>query len=270
MSDYTTNDELKRCSKCNEYKPKTPEYFSRDKNRKDGFYAHCKLCQKEYRTDNSDAIKEHKKLYHLQNKTQISKNNKAYYAQNRDNVLARIKSQYPLKRLMILDYKKKYHQENKERIKERLFSYRKNNRQVIAKKIKKWIANNPEKYREMNVRNARNRRARIFASIANFSLSDESYLRSYFDNRCVYCGRFEDENFVMHLDHFIPLAKGGQHTAKNIVTACGKRVNAYHPETSCNLSKGGKDPYEWISATFDDSVASEIIKRIYDYFDSLE
>ncbi|MFE4367961.1 MULTISPECIES: HNH endonuclease [unclassified Streptomyces] len=49
--------------------------------------------------------------------------------------------------------------------------------------------------------------------------------------RCAYCpdGRAE------HLDHVVPLSKGGTDTADNMVPACAK----------CNLSKGAKTLMEW-------------------------
>jgi len=39
-----------------------------------------------------------------------------------------------------------------------------------------------------------------------------------------------------HADHFIPLSNGGTNERKNIVCSCGQ----------CNLSKGSKDPFDFI------------------------
>ncbi|MFD9903142.1 HNH endonuclease [Streptomyces sp. NPDC059063] len=48
---------------------------------------------------------------------------------------------------------------------------------------------------------------------------------------CLYCGGpFE------HLDHFIPIAKGGAHCIENLVPACAP----------CNLSKSDKLPWVWL------------------------
>lgn len=35
----------KRCSKCKQWKPATPDYFPRDRGRKDGLYVYCKACE---------------------------------------------------------------------------------------------------------------------------------------------------------------------------------------------------------------------------------
>ncbi|MGW3072754.1 HNH endonuclease [Kitasatospora sp. NPDC001132] len=49
-------------------------------------------------------------------------------------------------------------------------------------------------------------------------------------NRCAYCGEL-----AQHLDHVVPLSRGGTDTAENMVPACA----------DCNLSKGAKTLEEW-------------------------
>ena len=49
--------------------------------------------------------------------------------------------------------------------------------------------------------------------------------------RCIYCGVSSlDEDVTLHLDHVIPVTKGGTNTADNIVTSC----------KSCNSSKNNR------------------------------
>lgn len=52
-----------------------------------------------------------------------------------------------------------------------------------------------------------------------------------FGNCCAYCGEGGD----MHMDHFVPLARGGTHTLGNLLPACGR----------CNLSKRDHDAEAW-------------------------
>jgi 5-methylcytosine-specific restriction endonuclease McrA len=52
--------------------------------------------------------------------------------------------------------------------------------------------------------------------------------------KCAYCG-----NRAEHLDHVVPLSKGGADVESNMVPACAP----------CNLSKGAKSLEEW-SRTF--------------------
>mgnify|MGYP000939281706 FL=1 len=53
--------------------------------------------------------------------------------------------------------------------------------------------------------------------------------------RCWWCGKSVGDNY--HVDHLIPLTRGGKHSARNIVISC----------PSCNLSKNNKLPHEWTS-----------------------
>lgn len=50
--------------------------------------------------------------------------------------------------------------------------------------------------------------------------------------RCVYC---EDTEGPFHLDHVMPVSKGGEDTTGNLVVAC----------QPCNMSKGAKTLKQW-------------------------
>ena len=52
-------------------------------------------------------------------------------------------------------------------------------------------------------------------------------------DRCYWC--YKDISKAYHIDHYIPLSKGGEHLIENIVLAC----------PSCNMSKHDKDPLEF-------------------------
>ena len=49
--------------------------------------------------------------------------------------------------------------------------------------------------------------------------------------RCVYCGRGEPEGQRLHIDHLVPVARGGPTTMDNLVVAC----------QDCNLGKSSQD-----------------------------
>jgi len=51
--------------------------------------------------------------------------------------------------------------------------------------------------------------------------------------RCVYCGAE-----ATHVDHIIPVSRGGTYRSNNLVAAC----------RSCNLSKGASTARHWIKA----------------------
>ena len=47
---------------------------------------------------------------------------------------------------------------------------------------------------------------------------------------CYWCGKRHQKDY--HIDHYIPLSKGGSNTIENLVVAC----------KSCNLKKHAKEP----------------------------
>lgn len=49
--------------------------------------------------------------------------------------------------------------------------------------------------------------------------------------RCAYCGRGESDGAKLHIDHLIPVARGGPTELDNLVTACA----------DCNLGKSATD-----------------------------
>ncbi len=51
--------------------------------------------------------------------------------------------------------------------------------------------------------------------------------------RCAYCGSTDGP---FHLDHVVPVSRGGHSRPDNLVVAC----------VPCNLSKGAKTPTEWL------------------------
>lgn len=73
------------------------------------------------------------------------------------------------------------------------------------------------------------RRAHFNAALVNDFTADQwtSILKAH-RFRCHYCGKRGRKSLTK--DHVIPISKGGNHTASNIVPACGP----------CNLRKGNK------------------------------
>lgn len=67
----------------------------------------------------------------------------------------------------------------------------------------------------------------------------DSQLRECLDwgRECYWCGRpLAGTGYPAHVDHVIPRCMGGADEPSNFVVAC----------LDCNLSKGGKLPWEWL------------------------
>jgi len=77
-------------------------------------------------------------------------------------------------------------------------------------------------------------------------LRQEVLLRD--DGLCLYCG-----NAATHVDHIIPVTKGGSHAPSNLASAC----------EHCNKSKNNRDFMKWyLKQPYFDSVKADHIKAI--------
>lgn len=83
-----------------------------------------------------------------------------------------------------------------------------------------------------NPQRKKDRQRRILAAgAAVVTLKDWERLKHRFDQRCAYCHRERE----LHMDHVVPIAKGGRHAIGNLLPACQK----------CNSSKRDRLFSEW-------------------------
>ena len=78
------------------------------------------------------------------------------------------------------------------------------------------------------------RRKSIASSGTHFSYDDVGFLWNKQNGNCHYC-HSSLKDYGWHIEHVIPLSRGGSNSSENIVLAC----------VTCNLSKGSKTPSEW-------------------------
>jgi len=128
----------------------------------------------------------------------------------------------------------RYYRANKELCDKRARLCRERNLEAYrareAKKSAKWRAENPERAAASWRKSRHKRRAALSGSSPDANLAIEKILKNR-KRHCFYCGvRLTRKN--LHVDHMSPLAKGGAHSAANLVAACDK----------CNLSKHDKSP----------------------------
>lgn len=213
---------MKRCSMCGVEKDVTE--FSRNATRKDGLQNKCKNCASEYGkqhyADNLDKIRERKKRYYIENKDQ-------YRERANRNLVERLEYGRQWRKAHPSYYKDRY-ANNRDKVRERDKRYYAENRDKKRENAKRWRAENPDKARAINHR----RRARIVSAGGSFTAADIAAIRVAQADRCWYCGkRLHGKG---HIDHFIPLAKGGTNDPGNLRLACA----------SCNLRKGAALPTE--------------------------
>ena len=135
--------DTKKCTKCQEEKPATAEYFNRDAQKKCGLYSQCKGCCKKYREENREKILASKKKYSKENREKILASKKKYREENREEIRAAQLKHYQENREEVLASKKKWREENREK--------------VLAAS-KKYSKENPEKERARHKKYMRRRR----------------------------------------------------------------------------------------------------------------
>lgn len=104
-------------------------------------------------------------------------------------------------------------------------TYWKNPERAKARKAE-WSALNPEKRSQQE----RNRRARKMAAEGFHTIEDVRRIRAAQRDRCACCRLPLRKKG--HLDHIVPLSRGGTNWPQNLQWLCA----------SCNLAKGAKDP----------------------------
>lgn len=140
---------------------------------------------------------------------------------------------------------RKNYYENREKEIERVKNYWEKNRDKRNELSQRFRDNNPgyyTKYFREYDKKRRNykkqmeykRRARAKNQLGNVSDDIVDVLYAEQSGRCRYCHMFLRDSF--HLEHKIPLSRGGLHDDENLCLSC----------PSCNLSKGVKTEKEFI------------------------
>jgi 5-methylcytosine-specific restriction endonuclease McrA len=184
------SDNTKACTKCGEIKPATLEFFHKDPHKKTGLTSHCKSCKSQYHKNNLKIYRE-------------------YYRKNRED---------------ILEKRKHYREANHEKIIQRDKIYREVNSEFF----------------NASHRKAKRKRKALRLQNGHSPYSEAEVLNTYGTN-CHLCGQSIDFEaprssgafgweLGLHIDHVIPISKGGSDTLENVKPAHGR----------CNVSKGNR------------------------------
>jgi len=119
-------------------------------------------------------------------------------------------------------------------------AYRSANRARLREEFRRWRAENPEAAAELNRRSAHIRRCRLMSLPVEKFSAGSIFVRD--KGLCAYCGLGLDP-MNWHLDHVVPVSRGGGHTRDNVVASCPR----------CNLSKYDKTADEFKGAACDRS-----------------
>lgn len=130
--------------------------------------------------------------------------------------------------------------ENREKAREVVEAWRAVNRERGLATQRRWYAANRDRvreqkrrYRETNrdaIRTSNNKRKAMHrgAEVNDLTAAEWTSIKAAYGQRCAYC---HTKPKRLTQDHVIPLAKGGHHTASNVVPAC----------QPCNSRKGTRE-----------------------------
>lgn len=162
-----------------------------------------------------------------------SERSKIRYRNNKSFLLSNQKQYYENNKESILEKRKTYYTENKDAILEKQLSYRKDNKDAIRERDKKYYENNKGYFRRKHSR-------RLAIKLKNgFEPYDELQVLAKYGSNCHICNKAIDLDaprrvgagngweYGLHIDHVIPLSKGGPDTLENVRPA----------HAVCNLQK---------------------------------
>ena len=203
---------IKRCPECGTSKPLSCFY----KNRAiaSGVSAHCKDCTKarvkSWREQNPERKAAAAKLWYNENKGAISEARVARYWAD------------PYKyRAMTREY---------------VASLPMDRRAAMDARVKDWNRKNPERYQTIQRAGKARRRSREARASGKHTAADIRALLDLQRGSCAVCKCNLPKGY--HVDHVIPLSKGGGNDRMNLQLLC----------RHCNVTKNARDPLEFMQS----------------------
>lgn len=204
---------MKRCGHCRETKPL--EAFGSNRPAKDGLNVWCRACC--LADSRSPEKREKKRQYYIANRERLREAERQRYLSN----------PAPNKERARL-----WRAANPERARAHVKAWHLAHPEVVRANVDAWQAANPDSRTAANHR----RRARLLSATAEpVTRRDFDALWERFGGSCVYCGSALTRRTV-HWDHRVPLARGGEHSVRNLVPSCAP----------CNRSKSFRLVSEWL------------------------
>ena len=241
---------MKTCTKCKLEKPFTD--FHKHKSQKTGLRSQCKLCtiasnknyaienkekvliaSKKWRENNIDKANAYSRAWNKANPERVKANRDRFMAKNPSKTSEYCKSFYYANKDKCLDKNREWRERNKDKESARKKNWTELNREKKYASNAKWHKANPDK---MAV-HSRNRRSRSKNAEGSHSIDEVIDIFSLQRGLCASCVTklFKSGKKKYHVDHIMPLAKGGANDKSNLQCLC----------PACNLKKHAKDPIDW-------------------------
>ena len=199
MVEEPTMNEIKQTKICSKCQSsKDLIMFYEDRTKKDGRNCWCKECIKLYNNNRKDETK----TYYQLNRTYILDRASKYREQNKENILEYQRSYYTLNSISLLERHK-----------------------VYQKTTNGKAVNKNKKHKRRAVTNSGDVTTQQLAELEQNAKT------------CYWC-ECSLKKVKVHIDHYVPLSKGGKHTLSNLVVSCQR----------CNNQKHAKDPLEFANS----------------------
>lgn len=222
------------CNKCGKSFPSTPEYFRPQRN-------NCRSCEraeaKQYYRDHRAEVLEKKRQHRIENPELYAERDQQRYLNNPEKEKARWASYRQRNHDEVLNRTRRWRDQNPDKVKSYTFKYYYDNREREKQKARRQYQKNKPYYIAYAKQATAKRRAIIAQADGSFSSADIRGLYAEQEGRCFYCGIpiYLELSGDVHVDHVIPISRGGSNSVDNLVCACA----------SCNLSKKDKLVSEW-------------------------
>lgn len=225
---------MKFCKKCQE---ETERYI----------YGECKLCCKRYYEANKDKVKADSAAYRAANKDKAKVWRAAWRAANPEKDKASSAAYREANREKERARKIIYYKSNSVKVNERIAVYRVANKGKVSAYAAVYYAENKEKIEAGRAVRAaanpeqmrviwRNSRARRRNADGKHTAADIRNLMTLQKSKCACCKKSIKDCY--HVDHNLPLAKGGSNDRLNLQLLC----------PTCNHQKSAKHPVEFMQS----------------------
>jgi 5-methylcytosine-specific restriction endonuclease McrA len=202
-----------------------------DKDKARAWHKHNKdkrgIQNRKWKRANAEKVRESYARYYA--KPETRKQRESYYQRNKERFREKRRVYYAATREQAIEYTRQWSIDNPD-WRRKYYSATKERRRLVAKE---WRKNNPEKYYNQPSRLTKDahRRALEAGAAGTHTSSDLKTILAAQRHRCANCNA-DLRKVKKHLDHIIPLKRGGTNDKTNLQYLCAP----------CNLAKAAKDP----------------------------
>jgi len=165
--------------------------------------------EKAYRRKNKEKIVAYRKAH----KAEIAEQNKAYQQTNRAEISAKRKAYRQAHKEEIAASKKKWYEKSKDKAKAWGMAWRLAHKKKKAEQNKVYAKAHPDQMRDYSTRKRAVKRGATIEKVSRAAVYERDA------GRCHICGKKVPKN-GWHIDHIIPLARGGEHSYRNVAVSC--------------------------------------------------